>query len=222
MPAITISREYGSEGEPIAERIAQTLGYHLVDKEFLGALLDQYGLVDFDEEYDALPGFWDRFSADRGKRRAVMVDMLNRAMRAVAHHGDVVILGRSGFAALGGFADVLHVRIQAPFSVRVGRVMAQRQLTADQAETAVKESDRVRAAFVEEFYGVPWGAAHAFDLVIDTSAISPILAVTWVVDAVKALASRPKTGLPSTRAIEVEATLAKAVRDQLGCEEEHG
>src|SRR5512136_3007919 len=118
MPVITISREYGSEGESIAERIAQTLGYHLVDKEFIGAVLGQYGLVEFAWEYDTLPGFWDRFDAERGKRRAVMVDMLNQVLRAVAHHGDMVILGRSGFAALSGFADVLHVRLKAPFSIR--------------------------------------------------------------------------------------------------------
>lgn len=221
MSVITISREYGSEGESIAERIAQTLGYHLVDKEFIGALLSQYGLVEFNQEYDTLPGFWARFDAERGKRRTVMVDMLNRVLRAVAHHGDMVILGRSGFAALSGFADVFHVRLKAPFSVRAGRVMAHQQITAEQAEAVVKESDRVRAAFVEEFYGMPWESTQAFDLVIDTATISPDLVVTWVAAAVKALAARPETGLPSTSAIEVDPILAAGVSRQLGCEVEH-
>jgi cytidylate kinase len=221
MPVITISREYGSEGESIAERVAQALGYHLVDKEFIGALLRQYGLVEFDWEYDTVPGFWARFDAERGKRRTVMVDMLNRVVRAVAHHGDMVILGRSGFAALGGFADVLHVRLKAPFSIRVARVMAHQQITTEQAEAAVKEGDRVRAAFVEEFYGVPWGSTQAFDLVIDTSTISPDLVVTWVADAAKAIAARPATGLPSTSAIEVDPTLAAGVSRQLRCERDH-
>jgi cytidylate kinase len=221
MPVITISREDGSEGESIAERIAQTLGYHLVDKEFIAALLSQYGLVEFDQEYDTLPGFWDRFDAERGKRRALMVDMLDQVVRAVAHHGNIVILGRSGFAALGGFADVLHVRLKAPFPVRVARVMTRQQMTAEQAEAVVRESDRVRAAFVEKFYGVPWESAQAFDLVINTGAVSPDLVVTWVVDAVKALASRPETGLPSTSAIEVDRILAAGVCRQLECEREH-
>ena len=39
-----------------------------------------------------------------------MVSVLNQVVQAVACHGDVVIRGRSGFAILGGFADVLHVR----------------------------------------------------------------------------------------------------------------
>jgi cytidylate kinase len=221
MSAITISREYGSEGESIARQIAQLLGYHLVDKEFVAAVLNRYGLVDFDEEYDSLPGFWDRFNAERGNRRAVIVDMLDQVLRAVAHHGDVIILGRSGYAALGGFADVLHVRLQAPFSVRVARVMAQLQMTAEQAEAAVSESDRVRAAFVEEFYKVQWGSADPFDLVINTGAIAPHLAATWVVDAAKALADRPKTGLPGAAAIEVDPTLAGAVCYELDYTMEH-
>jgi hypothetical protein len=42
-------------------------------------------------------------------------------------------------------------------AVRVARVMAKSQMTAEQAEAAVTESDRVRAAFVEEFYKAQWG-----------------------------------------------------------------
>jgi cytidylate kinase len=77
---------------------------------------------------------------------------------------------------LGSFADVLHVRLQAPFPARVARVMAQQKMTAEQAEAAVKGRDKVRMAFVEDFYRVSWGTIHAFDLVINTAKISPDLA----------------------------------------------
>jgi cytidylate kinase len=221
MSVITISREFGSGGDYIAERVAQTLGYHLVDKEFVGTVLSQYGLVEFDREYDTLPSFWEKFKAQRGKRRDVIVDMLNQVVRAVAQHGDVVILGRNGFAVLRGFADVLHVRLQAPLSVRVERVMAQQKITSEQAEAVVKESDRVRAAFVEEFYGVPWEAIHAFDLVLNTGKISSDLAITWIVNAVKARATSQETNRPTTGSIEVDAVLAGAVSDVLRCKVAH-
>jgi cytidylate kinase len=221
MSVITISREIGSEGDYVAERIAQTLGYHFVDKEFIGALLSQYGVVEFDKEYDTQPGFWEKFNEQREKRRDVMVDMLNQVVRAVAQHGDVVILGRSGFAVLEGFADVLHVRLQAPWSVRVERVMAHQQITAEQAQAIVKESDRVRSTYVEGYYRVPWGTIHAFDLVVNTGKVSPDLAATWVVDAVKALVAGPRTGRPITSSIEVDPTLAAAVSDQLRCKQAH-
>ena len=124
MSVITISRDFGSEGENIAEKIAQALGYHFVDKEFFGTILREYGLVEFDGEYNALPGFWDKtVNEHRFERRDEVVHMLNRAIRGVAQHGNAVILGRSGFEVLAPFADVLHVRLQAPIPVRVERVM---------------------------------------------------------------------------------------------------
>ena len=44
--------------------------------------------------------------------------MLNETMEALAHRGDMLILGRGGYAALSKYADVFSVRLQAPFSVR--------------------------------------------------------------------------------------------------------
>lgn len=191
MSVITISREFGSEGDTIAQKAAQTLGYHFVDRKFIGTILGQYGYVEFDKEYESLPTFWERFDAQRDKQRDLMVNMLNQVIQAVAQHGNVVILGRSGFEVLGGFADVFHVRLQAPLPVRVGRVMEQQKLTFDEAETLVKETDKVRVAFVEEFYRVSWGDIHAFDLVINTGKISPDLAAIWVVDAAKSFLTSP-------------------------------
>lgn len=150
-----------------------------------------------------------------------MVNMLNQEVRAVARHGDVVILGRSGFAVLESFADVLHVRLQAPFPARVARVMAQQKITAEQAEAIVKGRDKVRTAFVEDFYRIPWGSIQAFDLVINTDKISPDLATTWVIDAAKAFVTGPEVDKPTTGSIEVDAVLAGAVSEKLSCKQAH-
>jgi cytidylate kinase len=221
MSVITISREFGSEGDAIARQVAQTLDYHFVDREFIGIILGQYGYVEFDKEYATLPTFWERFDAQREKQRDVMVNMLNQVIQAVAQHGNVVILGRSGFEVLGGFADVFHVRLQAPFSVRVGRVMAQQKLPFEQAEAVVKNNDKVRIAFVEEFYRIPWDAIHAFDLVINTGKISPDLATSWVIEITKASMTSLETDKPTTASIVVDRILAETVSDGLKCNQVH-
>src|SRR5512141_392121 len=110
MAVITISRESGSGGGRIAQLVAASLGYHLVDDRIMRNLLEQYGMVDFDEVYNAAPGLQARFV----ERRQEVTEMLNRILMAVAHHGNAVILGRGGFAALREVADVLNVRVQAP------------------------------------------------------------------------------------------------------------
>ncbi len=180
------------------QKVAQILNYHFVDQKFIGTILGQYGYVEFDKEYAALPAFWERFDAQREKHRDVMMKMLNQVIQAVAHHGNAVILGRSGFEVLGGFADVLHIRLQAPFFVRVRRVIEQEKIPFEEAEAMVKNNDKVRVAFVEEFYRVPWNSIQAFDLVISTDKISSDLATNWVVDAAKTSVASLEIDKPTT------------------------
>jgi cytidylate kinase len=221
MSVITISREFGSEGDAIARKVAQSLGYHFVDQKFIGVILGQYGYVEFDKEYQNLPTFWERFDAQREKQRDAMVTMLNQLIQAVASHGNVVILGRSGFEVLGRFADVLHVRLQAPLSIRIGRVMSEYKITFEEAEALVKKTDKVRQAFVEEFYRVPWNSIHAFDLVINTAKVFPALATDWIVDAAKTFVNNMEINKPTTTSIKVDHIMANAISEVLGCKEMH-
>jgi len=221
MSVITISREFGSEGDIIAHQVAQSLNYHFVDQKFIGDILGQYGYVEFDKEFTTLPTFWERFDAQREKQRELMARMLNKVIEAVAHHGNVVILGRVGFEVLGEYADVLHVRLQAPLPVRVKRIMAQQELSFEEAESLVKNSDNVRVAFVEEFYKVPWESLHAFDMVINTGKIPSELAVSWIISAVKAPMASLEIEKPTTPSIVVDRILAEAVSEELKCTQSH-
>ena len=221
MSVITISREFGSEGDTIAHQVAQSLNYHLVDQKFIGDILGQYGYVEFDKEFTTLPTFWERFDAQREKQRDLMAQMLNQVIEAVAHHGNVVLLGRVGFEVLGKYTDVLHVRLQAPFSVRVRRIMTQQGLSLEEAESAVKQSDKVRVAFVEEFYKVPWESLHAFDMVINTGKISPDQAVNWIVAAEQAPVTSLEIEKPTSTAIVVDRILEEAVSEGLNCAHPH-
>jgi len=221
MSTITISRDYGSGGDVIAEQVAQTLGYHLVDLKFIGTLIGQYGYVEFEKEYRNLPTFWERFDAERIQHRDAMMNLLNQVLQAVAQHGNVVILGRSGFEVLRGYTDVFHVRVQAPFPLRADRVMEQQKLTREEAEQMVKSKDKVRLAFVEEFYNVPWGSIQAFDLIVNTGKVSLDMATNWIMDGVKASIIGKETGQPNTSSFEVDRVLADSVTEVLKCKKTH-
>ena len=133
----------------------------------------------------------------------------------MAQHGDVIILGRSGFAVLDGFIDVLNVRIQAPFSLRVKRVMERENITAYQAEDIVRQGDQVRAAFVNSFYGLKLNNAGAFDLLIDTAKIPPEFAVDWIVAVAKAPIVKHTLDDPTIAAIQVDPILDTAIANEL-------
>lgn len=221
MTVITISREFGSGGDLLAEKVAASLGYHLVDKAFISAVLCQYGLAEFDLDYETQPGFWEGFDISKTERRETMVRMLNQVVRAVARHGNVVILGRSGYAILSGLADVLHVRLQAPLEDRIEMTRNERRLTLDEAAVLVKEKDRVRTSFIESFYHVPWEASHAFDIAINTAVVPLELASRWVVEAATLPARSLDSKRPTTRQLDVDSVMQLAVSEKLNCSAEH-
>lgn len=220
MTVITISREYGSGGDQLAEKVAQSLGYHLVDKAFVSAVLCQYGLTEFDSEYEKQPGFWEGFDTEKAERRETMVRMLNQVVRAVARHGNVVILGRSGYAILAGLADVLHVRLQAPLDDRIELVRNATNVSLLEATALVKENDKMRKAFVESFYRVPWESALAFDIALNTSRVPVNVATDWVIQAAK-LPPRILDIRMTTKQLEVDAVMQQTVSEKLKCAFEH-
>jgi cytidylate kinase len=223
MTVISISGELGSDGTVIAEHIAHSLGYHFADKKVIGGILGQYGLVDFGRDYDTVISIWSHFVSQMEDQRASMVDMLNRVILALAHHGDVVIVGRGSFAVLVGFADVLNVRIEAPLAIRVQRVMEQQKITEPaQAEAVVKESDQARKTFIDWYYRAQWDKSEAFDLVINTGNISPELATTWLVEAARALQVRTGSDERTADTIQVDSVLASVVSSELNCQVTHG
>ncbi len=212
MTVLTFSRQDGSDGRRIAQAVAQTLGYHFVNKDTIEHILVQYGFVEFYKDYDAASSVWDRLDANKTE----LIRMLNQAIRGLARHDNVVILGRGSFAVLHGLADVLNVRIQAPLPLRVSRVMAQAGIASRaKAEAVVTENDRRRAAFVHTFYGVRWDSADLFDLVFDTGKVAPDLAAAWIVAAARALPDKANYPALTTHALEADPILAAAIATAL-------
>lgn len=222
MSVITISREKGSEGRYVAERVADALGYHFVDKNAMQSLLDDYGLPDFWDEYHTAPSFWARFAGE-GQRHEWMMDLLKRATLALARHGNVLMLGRGCYGVLQGYADVFNVRLQAPLDLRISRVMRREQIEdRDRAEAFVRGTDEVRTTFVKSCYGVRLDDATLFDLVVDTGKVSTDMTADWITQAVRAMGERGFQGQVTTRSLESDSVLMQAVSELLGCNQVHG
>ena len=109
---------------------------------------------------------------------------------------------------------MLNVRIQAPFSERVQRVMAREGLTDLQAaEERVSEDDNVHRLYVQRFYNKHWDEPSNFDLVLDTGSLSSDVAVQQIVEAARALEQKaPEKDAITTATIEVDPVLADASR----------
>lgn len=218
MSVITISREAGSGGTAIAKAVAETLGYRFVDKQILGELLGKYGLVSFNKVYDNAPAFWDSFDSQKAEQRSTIVVMMNKAILAIAKMGNAVIVGRGGYVILGGYADVLNVRIQATLATRIKSVQKEHGLDDFKvAERDVKERDHIRTVFMESAYSMKVEPAQAFDLVINAEKITPEKATEIIVDVARSLGKNPSGTERLASKIEIDPVLADAVREALGC-----
>lgn len=209
MAVITISGELGSDSLDIAQHVATRLSYEFVDKRMFDEIFRQYGLTKFDDLYSSAPSFLDLLNADN----LLLVAMANEITEALARRGNIVILGRTGFAVLGGYADVLHVHITAPVSERVQRVMASEGL-ADRsaAEQRVHEDDSVHRTYVQRFYNRHWEDPSNYNVVLDMGSLSNATAVQRIVEAAHVLEQKtPGKDAATTAQIQVDPVLADAV-----------
>jgi len=183
----TLSRAYGANGKAVGAALAAELGYRLVDDELprlaalrLGTTTDAVRSLE-----DRGPGIGERIARalataqpETGTSSVVPLDdafvveyrrEVDRLVHEAAAAGDVVIVGRFAGAILGRRPDVLRAFVRAELPWRIAAVRA--ALACDEAHAAaeIARVDDARKNFAREAYGIAWGAAKSYDLVLDTS-----------------------------------------------------
>lgn len=210
MRAITLSREYGSGGGEIAARLAERLGWRLVDHEVVVHVAKDLGISidEAEERDDRAESVVTRVLAslqlvdptaissmplahlpdDRMYARA-----LSRVVEGAYAAGSAVIVGRSGQAVLRVRRDVLHVRVIAPLPQRIRYVARREGLDDGAARDRVLAKDRARARFLDMHYRCRPDDAQLYDLIVNTSVLSLDHAVGLITHALEAKASRLAT-----------------------------
>lgn len=209
MATITISRQFGSHGDTVAQRLCSQLGYRYFDKGLMTGLAMQAGItadrvVDLsDDQYRARslverlfgnfpapmadPSTWVA-GAEATAQEQLLVIQLKNLIRAAYQQGNVVVVGRGGQVVLRGLPDVLHVRIIAPLELRIQRHAELAGLTLAEAREWVLQKDRISADFVKRFYNADSSDPALYDLVINTEKITPAAAADLII---RSLASLP-------------------------------
>ncbi|KKS52545.1 MAG: Cmk3 [Parcubacteria group bacterium GW2011_GWA2_42_28] len=172
-PFITISRESGSGGRPIAEMVAKALKFELLDEslaeEVAKSAKKRKELIESVDE------------KSRGLVTDVIQSVLNpeyisdityirhvtRVILLKAHKGKVVILGRGANFMIPSEAG-LRVRIQAPYKIRVKRAIKYEKIDFDRARDIIQKVDTERKEFVRQYFGKNISNANFYDLILNT------------------------------------------------------
>lgn len=172
-PFITIAREPGSGGEPIAKALAKKLGYEYVNEQLIEevaksvsrrkeaiASLDEKSRSAIDDLVQAVlnPEYIDETR---------FIKELFRTILAYAYRGEVVILGR-GANFVTPFARGLHVMVIAPYAVRVQRAIDFEGHTREKAKQVIAEVEEQRQEFVKKYISRDVRKPYAYDLTLNT------------------------------------------------------
>mgnify|MGYP001228425865 CR=1 FL=1 len=182
MPIITISRQMGSGGIPIAHRVAEALGYTLIDGEAIIEVADRYGLSAeaLEQADEKPPHFVDKLD----HKQVLDLHMIELIILEYALKGNVIIYGRGGQDLLKDINSKLRVRIIAPFEERVERWAEREWLDPDHARYLVRKSDQQRAGFIKYYFDRDWDNPLDYDLIINTGSLTEEIAVKLICDAI--------------------------------------
>ncbi len=200
MRAVTISREYGSGGGEIAARLAQKLGWQLIDHEIVVRVAkewqvhesvvaeqDEIGESTLSRILSSLRMFQPISSVDVPVLPETDAQdyqaSLRRVVMSAVEAGRVVIVGRGSQKLLADRRDTLHARIVASLEGRIAYVMEREGLDRNAARARIQLKDRDRARFLESVYHQSPATAELYDLVVNTDTLSLDDAVTLIAQA---------------------------------------
>ena len=187
MPAITVTRLFGSGGSEVAHRVAESLGWRLLDSAFVDGIakglratpsdvqaIDERAPSLAERLADALAlGGGEVMSASLATPMPPTEQRIAEVTRQVIDRtvarGPVVVVGRGAQAYLAQRDDVLHVHCYAPYEALVERTMVREGTSRDEAEKMVKTKNAQREEYVKRMFGRAWLSPEHYHIMLNTA-----------------------------------------------------
>jgi cytidylate kinase len=162
-PAVTLAREFGCEGYPVAQELQALLEkrsgapWVIMDRALLDAVAKDQHLSNQVLENigvrnrfldDMLSTFSSHWKSDKDYYR-----LLSRQIISLAQEGNVILVGRGAAILTQQMANCYHFRIVAPMSFKVKSIVTRANLTPDEARDMIYGRQRQRDAFLKDFLG---------------------------------------------------------------------
>ena len=172
-PVVMISREAGSGGRIVAERVAAKLGFDLFHQEVVHEMAKDADIsVRFMETLDERGlNMLDNWIAALVDERYLWPDQymqhLMKVIGTIGKHGKSVIVGRGANFILP-LKTRISVRIIAPFDLRRRRVAKEFNLSETEAERRITLTESRRRSFTRRYFNASISDIFHYDMVINT------------------------------------------------------
>ena len=171
---VSISREFGTGGHLIAERVANDLGIHLYDRALLDRIAEEKGIdVKHLEKYDEkpkIPIISRRVNGYSNSMEDALVHMQSEFLQKKADEGEsFVVVGRCAETALKGREGLIKIFILGDKEVKLETVKRRFGLSDKEAFRKMKRHDLTRRAYHNRHSERKWGDSRGYDLCINDS-----------------------------------------------------
>jgi len=162
-PTVTLTREFGCEGYPVAQRLQVLLEkrsgqpWVVMDRALLDAVAQDHNLstqilqnIGAKNRFldDMLSTFSPRWKSDKDYYR-----LLCRQIVALAEEGNVILVGRGGVILTQETGNCFHFRIIAPMRFKRESIATRMGLSHDEAQDLIEVRQRQRDDFLKDFLG---------------------------------------------------------------------
>lgn len=171
---ITVSREFGSGGHEIAEKIASDLGLKFYDRGMLDEIAREMNVkVEVLEKYDEKPKNI-MLSRKIGKYSSSMEEILAEMqfdfIRKKAEEGEsFVIVGRCSESVLRNVEGLISIFINGNKECKIERVMKKYVLSRSEAMRKMERHDFKRKRYHNRHSDHKWGDSRYYDICINSS-----------------------------------------------------
>lgn len=205
MAIVTVSRLYGSGGSEVAARVAQSLGWSLLDNAVVDAVAARLGVTrdEVAARDERMPSLverlvetmalgsqdWAAAIGGDGKRSptgAEVIEVTRHIVDEAIARGPLVIVGRGAQSMLAERSDALHVFCHAPRSGLIRRSMTRDRLNETEASKLVDETNDQREHWVRRHWNRDWRDPSNYDLSVNTESLGIAGAADIVVSAARA------------------------------------
>ena len=174
---ITISREFGSGGRFIGEKIAKKLGITYYDKNIISEIAEKSGLspeyIQESAELSPKKGLFAYALAGRDITGKSVEDMVYEAQRKVilelAEKESCVIIGRNADFILKDRNDVLNAFIHGDMPEKIQRISQLHHVSEQDAVKMIADIDKRRMTNYNFYTDQKWGKASNYTLCLNSS-----------------------------------------------------
>ena len=188
---VTITREFGSMGRPIAKRLSELLHVEYYDRDIVEAASQKLDLpvsVISNEEEKDTSGFFEMLfplgteSADRQTR---IFQAQSGIITALAAKESCIIVGRCSDFILSDVKNSLHIYIYASYEARLQHCIKDLGLEEAEARRMIKSVDEARNSYHMQYAGYHPDDKNHKSILVDSSFLGVEGTADFLVDAVK-------------------------------------